>query len=549
MASQSEAAAKTTLRYVDDRLGSANFLRRSMNKVFPDHWSFMLGEIALYSFVILLLTGVYLTLFFHASSREVIYNGRYAPLRGVPMTDAYASTLHMSFDVRGGLLMRQIHHWAALLFVFSIITHLFRVFFTGAFRKPRTLNWHIGVGLLILAILEGFAGYSLPDDLLSGTGLRIAISVAESVPVVGSYVTFFLLGGNYPGQDLIPRLFIIHVLLVPGILLALISAHMMILWHQKHTDFPGEGKTEHNVIGTQFFPTFILKTNGFLFLVFGVVTLLAAFVQINPVWLYGPYNPSQVSAGSQPDFYIFFLEGSLRLMPNLETNLWGHTISWNILIPGVILPGLMFNLLAVYPALEAWATKDKGFHNLLQRPRDVPVRTGLGVMTITFYGILCIGGMNDILARTFDWSLQGTSWVLRVLIIVAPPIAFAITKRWCLGLQHHDQELLHHGIETGIIRRLPSGEYIEVTAPLPPQRRAILAAQLGVDTDGHDGHGDGHAAAVAVTGGERVGEQPIARPVGPLARARGALEGFFFERNDAPRKHTEDEEPKTLTRP
>src|SRR3954462_2137995 len=428
-------ASKKTLRYVDDRLGSASFLRRSMNKVFPDHWSFMLGEIALYSFVILLLTGVYLTLFFHASSREVVYNGSYGPLRGVPMTDAYASTLPLSFDVRGGLLIRQIHHWAALLFVMSIVVHMFRVFFTGAFRKPRTINWYIGVGLLILAILEGFAGYSLPDDLLSGTGIRIAYSVVESIPVVGTYVAYFLFGGDYPGQDFIPRLFIIHVLLVPGILLALISAHMMILWHQKHTDFPGPGKSEKTVVGTQFYPTFLIKTNGFLFLVFGVCALLGTFAQINPVWLYGPYNSSQVSAGSQPDWYIFFLDGSIRLMPNLESNLWGHTISWNILIPGVILPGILFNLLFVYPMLEAWITKDKAFHNLLQRPRDTPVRAALGVMSIAFYGVLYVGGQNDVLANTFKWDLQATTWTLRVLLFAAPPISFWITKRICLGLQ------------------------------------------------------------------------------------------------------------------
>jgi ubiquinol-cytochrome c reductase cytochrome b subunit len=544
MSAQGEAATKKTLRYVDDRFGSASFLRKSMNKVFPDHWSFLLGEIAMYSLIILLLTGVYLTLFFHASSEQVIYNGRYAPLRGVEMTDAYASTLHISFDVRGGLLMRQIHHWAALLFVLSIVTHACRIFFTGAFRKPRTLNWHIGVGLMILAILEGFAGYSLPDDLLSGTGIRIAYSVMESIPVVGTYIAYFVFGGNFPGQDFIPRLFVVHVLLVPGIIIALFSAHMMMIWHQKHTDFPGPGKTEHNVVGTPFFPTFILKTNGFLFLVFGVCALLGAFAQINPVWLYGPYDPSQVSAGSQPDFYIFFLEGSLRLMPNLETNLWGHTISWNILVPGVILPGIMFNLMAVYPSIEAWATKDKAYHNLLQRPRDVPVRTGLGVMALTFYGVLFVGGQNDILAKTFDWSLQATSWALRVLILVLPPLAFYITKRLCLGLQHHDEELLHHGIETGIIRRLPSGEYIEVTAPLPPERSAVLAMQLGVEHNGHppalpshNGHGDEAPA------------HPISRPVSPLARARASIESFFFERQEPPRANPEDDEPKTLTRP
>src|SRR3954465_2232816 len=510
-----ETAAKKSLRYVDDRLGSANFLRRSFNKVFPDHWSFMLGEIALYSFVILLLTGVYLTLFFHASSETVVYNGSYSPLRGVEMTDAYASTLHMSFDVRGGLLMRQIHHWSAILFVCSIAVHMMRVFFTGAFRKPRTLNWHIGVTLFILAGLEGFTGYSLPDDLLSGTGIRIAYSVMESIPVVGTYMAYFVFGSDFPGTDFIPRLFIIHVLLVPGILLALISAHMMIIWHQKHTDFPAPGKTEHNVVGTPFYPTFIIKTNGFLFMVFGMCAALGTFAQINPVWLYGPYNPSQVSAGSQPDWYIFFLEGSLRLMPNLETNILGHTISWNILVPGVILPGIMFTLLYVYPTLEAWLTKDKAYHNLLQRPRDTPIRTAFGVMGITFYGVLYIGGQNDVLAKTFDWSLQSVTWVLRVLVFVAPLVAFYVTRRWALGLQRHDEEVLHHGRETGIIRRLPSGEYIEVTAPLSPQRAEVLAMQLGIE---HDGPPNGHALPGGKGGGRIDGEPEATRlrkPVGP----------------------------------
>jgi ubiquinol-cytochrome c reductase cytochrome b subunit len=543
MSTAAETATKQGLRYVDDRFRSAGFLRRSMNKVFPDHWSFLLGEIALYSFVILLLTGVYLTLFFHASSETVVYDGSYTPLRGVEMTDAYASTLHMSFDVRGGLLMRQIHHWAALLFVMSIGVHMMRVFFTGAFRKPRTVNWHIGVTLFILAVLEGFAGYSLPDDLLSGTGIRIAYSVMESVPVVGTYAAYFIFGSDFPGQDFIPRLFVIHVLLVPGILLALISAHMMIIWHQKHTDFPGPGKTEHNVVGSPFFPTFLIKTNGFLMLVFGICAFLGAFAQINPVWLYGPYNPSQVSAGSQPDWYIFFLEGSLRLMPNLESNFWGHTVSWNILIPGIILPGLMFNLLYAYPTLEAWLTKDKAYHNLLQRPRDTPNRTAFGVMGLTFYGMLYLGGQNDVMAATFQWSLQATTWVMRVLIIVLPFIAFWLTKRWCLGLQRHDEELLHHGIETGIIRRLPSGEYIEVTEPLPSQRRQILEYQLGHDADGH--------ALPSANGGNGQGptngDGRMLRPTGALARARASLEGFFFERREPDRP--DDDEPKTLTRP
>jgi ubiquinol-cytochrome c reductase cytochrome b subunit len=555
--STAEQATRTSLRYVDDRMGSANFLKRSMDKVFPDHWSFMLGEIALYSFVILLLTGTYLTLFFHASQREVIYNGSYAPLRNVPMTDAYASTLHISFDVRGGLLMRQIHHWAALLFTTSIVVHMFRVYFTGAFRKPRTINWYIGTVLMILAILEGFAGYSLPDDLLSGTGLRIAYSVAESIPVVGTYVVYFLFGGNYPGQDIISRLFVIHVLLVPGIMLALIGAHMMILWHQKHTDFPGPGKSEDVVVGTKFYPTFFLKTNGFFFMVFAMCAALGTLAQINPVWLYGPYNAGQVSAGSQPDWYILFLEGSLRMMPNWETNVLGHTISWNILIPGVIIPGIMFNLLLVYPIIEAWATKDRAYHNLLDRPRDVPVRTALGVMSLTFYMVLVIAGSNDILADTFHWSLQATTWVLRFLLIALPPIAFKLTKRFCLGLQRHDEALLHHGVETGIIRRLPHGEYIEVEEPLPPAKAEVLARQIGYNLDAHhtveiasgsNGHGaeaaasNGHAAPPATpddhgTDGGSSGSSRVLRPVGVMERARLKLEKFY----EQPRESSTDD--------
>jgi ubiquinol-cytochrome c reductase cytochrome b subunit len=532
-----EKATRTTLKYVDDRFGSAGFLKRSMDKVFPDHWSFMLGEICLYSFVILLLSGVYLTLFFHADQQNVIYNGSYQPLRGVQMTEAYASTLHISFDVRGGLLMRQIHHWAALLFVTSIVVHMFRVFFTGAFKKPRTVNWHIGTILLILGILEGFAGYSLPDDLLSGTGLRIAYSVAESIPVVGTYVCYFLFGAKYPGTDIISRLFIIHVLLIPGILLALISAHMMILWHQKHTDFPGPGKTEENVIGTKFYPGFFLKTNGFFFMVFGMVTALAAFAQINPVWLYGPYNAGQVSAGSQPDWYILFLEGSLRMMPNWESHIWHHTISWNILIPGVVIPGLMFNLIALYPAIESWVTKDNGYHNLLDRPRDVPVRTGLGVMSLTFYMVLVAAGANDILANTFHWSLQATTWVLRVMLIALPPISFKITKRICLGLQHEDEKKLHHGVESGIIRRLPSGAYVEADVPLPADKAAVLAKQIGYDP--HHGHAaitsNGHAA----NGHVDEAAEGIKRPVAIAAKVHSKLAAFW----DEPRETVPDTQP------
>ncbi|WP_239308040.1 cytochrome bc complex cytochrome b subunit [Frankia sp. Cj3] len=499
-------------RAVDERFGSQAALRRNLNKVFPDHWSFMIGEIALYSFVILVLTGIYLTLFFDPSNVEIPYNGSYIPLRGVEMSRAYASTLDISFDTRAGLVFRQIHHWAALLFVASIVVHLMRVFFTGAFRKPREVNWLIGVGLLVLGILEGFAGYSLPDDLLSGTGLRIAASIAQSIPVIGTWASFLVFNGEWPGDSFIPRLYVIHILLVPGILLALIGAHLGILWHQKHTDFPGPGKTEHNVIGHRVFPVFAVKSTGFFMLVFAMLALLGGLAQINPIWSFGPYDPGNVSSASQPDWYIGFLDGSTRLFPPWEFRGLGHTVP-AVFWPTVVLPGILFTLLAVYPFLEAKFTGDSRPHNLLQRPRDTPARTGFGAMAISFYLVLWISGGNDVIAKTFDISLNAMTWAGRIGCIVVPPIAFTVTKRLCLHLQARDREIAEHGIETGIIHQLPDGEFVEKHRPkLPP-----VPDHRRVPTD-----------RVALPAGENGDAKG-----GLVRRAGKAVTGFFVEEEDA----------------
>ncbi len=497
-----EKGARHQLRQVDDRFGSAGFLQKTFNKVFPDHWSFLLGEIALYSFIILVLTGVFLSFFYHASGQEVVYHGSYTNLRGLTMTEAYSSTLHISFDVRGGLLMRQIHHWSALLFVASMVVHSMRIFFTGAYRKPREMNWVIGTTLMILGILEGFMGYSLPDDLISGTGIRIAYGALESVPVVGTWASYIIFGGDYPASaSFLPRLYIAHVLLVPGILLALISVHMMILWRQKHTDFPGVGSNEHTIVGTRFFPEYTLKGGGFFFLSFGVMAALGAFAQINPIWLYGPYNPAQISAGSQPDWYMGFLEGTLRMMPPWQWVIANHyTIPFNVLIPFAVVPGVLFTLMIAWPFLEQRITGDKSAHNVLERPRDNAWRTAIGAMSLSFYLILLVGGANDIFAITFNWSVQSITWTLRFMLILVPPLVYYFTKRICLGLQLKDIERVEHGVETGIIIRSPTGEYYEPERPMRPDRRKVLAGQLGIDLaelpeiegDGHgNGHGDG----------------------------------------------------------
>ncbi|MGI8760656.1 MAG: cytochrome bc1 complex cytochrome b subunit [Jatrophihabitantaceae bacterium] len=497
-------------KFFDDRLHIAGPTRQQLNKVFPDHWSFMMGEIALYSFLILLLTGTYLTFFFDPSMAETVYHGRYVPMQGITMSRAYESTLNITFDVRGGLVIRQIHHWAALLFVAAMLIHMFRVFFTGAFRKPREMNWLIGLGLMMLGIIEGFAGYSLPDDLLSGTGLRIADAIMLSIPVVGTWLSFLIFGGTFPGDLIIGRFYIAHVLLIPAILAALIGAHLALIVRQKHTEFPAAGHNEQTVSGERVFPTYAAKAGGFFFLVFASVAALGGFAQINPVWLYGPYTPSQVSSGSQPDWYMMFLDGSTRLMPSWEIRLWGHDLP-PLFWPTVVLPGVLVTLAALYPFIEAKMTNDTAHHNLLQRPRDVPVRTGLGAMALTFYLVLFLSGGNDIIAHAFDISLNAMTWGGRILLLVLPPVAYALTYRVCLGLQRHDREVLEHGMETGIIKLLPTGEFIEVHQPLGPV----------------DAHGHGQLSYAGTPVPKRLGQLGA---VSPLRHVRG----FFYPVKEKP---------------
>ncbi|WP_406417459.1 cytochrome bc complex cytochrome b subunit [Streptomyces sp. NBC_00873] len=456
---------------MDARLPVSELARQLLRKAFPDHWSFLLGEIALYSFVVLVLTGVYLTLFFDPSMMESVYTGSYAPLRGVRMTQAYTTTLNISFDVRGGLLIRQVHHWAALVFVAAIAAHMLRIFFTGAFRKPREANWIVGVTLFVLALLEGFAGYSLPDDLLSGTGLRTAATIVGSIPVVGTHVELFVFGGQFPGKNVIPRLYAVHILLVPGLIVALITAHLMLVVYLKHTHWAGQGKTNKNAVGSPAFPHFTAKTTGFFLMVFGVLALLGGLAQINPVWNYGPYRAYQVSGNAQPDWYVGFLEGALRLMPPWETDIAGHTIMWNVFIPAIVLPGVVFTVLFLYPFFEKWVTGDRREHHLCDRPRNRPTRTGLGVAAIVFYAVLLVAGGDDVVAFSFRVSVEVMTWILRIALIAAPLLAFALTKRLCLALQMRDRRRLTEGEETGQVTQSVNGDLSESRRGLSPTAR------------------------------------------------------------------------------
>lgn len=467
--------AAATADYLDQRTGIGGAVKFLARKIFPDHWSFLLGEIALYSFIVLLISGVFLTMFFVPSMAETTYTGPWAAMNGVPMSEAFASTLRLSFEVRGGLLMRQVHHWAALLFMAAIVTHMMRVYFTGAFRKPRELNWLIGFTLMILGLVAGFTGYSLPDDVLSGNGLRITDGIVRSIPIIGSYLSYFVFGGEFPGNVLIPRLFTLHVLVVPALILALIGAHLFLVFLQKHTQYPGSGRTDKNVVGYPLYPIYVAKAGGFFFIVFGVIALLAATMTINPVWNYGPYDPSPISSGAQPDWYMLFLDGAVRLMPGqAEVVIAGFTLPLNILIPAVGAPGILFAALALYPFIEAFATGDKREHHVLDRPRNVPFRVATGVAILAAFFVLVLSGANDIIATHFHLSINDITWTLRALLFVAPALAFWVTKRICLGLQRKDRELVLHGHETGRIVRFANGEYIEVHRPLDDHERWLL---------------------------------------------------------------------------
>jgi quinol---cytochrome-c reductase cytochrome b subunit len=444
-------------------------IRTLRDKVFPDHWSFLLGEIALWSFVVLLVTGTFLAFFFDPSMEQVSYDGSYTALRGVEMSRAYASVLDISFDVRGGLLVRQMHHWAALLFIASIVVHLCRVFFTGAFRRPRRLNWVIGVALFWLALLQGFTGYTKLDDALSGTSLRITHAILQSVPVAGSWLASTVFDGEFPGTAIVGRLYALHVFVLPALILGVIATHLVVALRQRPAQWAGAGRTARNLVGQRYFPRHAMRQAGLFLLVCAVIATLGGLFQINPIWLYGPYRPAVVGTASQPDWYLLFLEGSLRLFPAWELRFGlfgGHYTIPPYFWAGVVLPGLLVALMVGYPLIEGRG--DQRRHHLLQRPRDVPVRTGLGAAAIAVMTILTLAGAGDVIASTFSLSVDAIVWAGRIGLLVVPPAAYRVAHRISLGLQQHDREVLAHGIETGIIRRRPDGGYHEIRQPLGP---------------------------------------------------------------------------------
>jgi quinol-cytochrome oxidoreductase complex cytochrome b subunit len=348
---------------------------------------------------------------------------------------------------------------------------MLRVFFTGSYRKPRELNWLVGFLLFVLAMAEGFTGYSLPDDLLSGNGLRIIDGMVKGIPIIGTWTSNLLFGGEFPGTQVVGMFYSLHILLLPAIIVALIGVHMVLLVVNKHTQFSGPGRTNDNVVGVPIMPVFAAKAGGFFFIIFGVIVLVGATVTINPIWAYGPYDPSPVSAGTQPDWYIGFADGALRLVPpGWELELFGFTLSLNILVPLLVLP-LFLAVVALYPFLEGWVTGDQREHHMTDRPRNAPKRTAIGAAGVTFYAVLWAAAGSDLIATHFRLSIEGVTLAIQILLFVGPVVAYIVAHRICIGLQKKDREIALHGYETARIVRLPGGEYIEVHEQLSDYER------------------------------------------------------------------------------
>jgi ubiquinol-cytochrome c reductase cytochrome b subunit len=499
---------KSGLDTVDERFGSSRFLTSVLDKIFPDHWSFMIGEVAMDSLIILIITGIYLTFFYVPSSTDVVYaptSGHvYTPLLGQHMTEAYRSVIEISFNTRTGLIMRQAHHWAALIFLAAVLFHMCRIFFTGAFRKPREINWIIGLTLWMVVMLEGFTGYSLPDDLLSGTGLRVIYSIVEGIPFVGTWLVYNIWGGPFPGTSFLTRLFVIHEFLFPLIIIGLLTVHLMILWHQKHTDFPGVGKTETNIRGSRIWPQYALKAGGLFMIVAGVIFLFGGLFQINPVWIYGPYAPYAVSIGSQPDWYLGWLDGSVRLWPHWEFRSFGHEIA-NPVFPGLLIPGLIFTVMYAWPWIDKKIYNDYRAHNLLDRPRDKPFRTGVGVAAIIFFTVLTLACATDLLANNFHVAFERLIEILQYSALIGPVVGFLVAYKACQALQKSHAHPIQRPVG-GIIIRTAEGAY------------HTLSEQHGDGHAGENGHGkDGKGAdadaaeseaPARVGGGETSGPSP-----------------------------------------
>ena len=467
--------------------------RRVVRTVFPTPWSQVFGWVALSCLVVLTLSGLYLALFFDPSMAEVIYGGSVQNLRGVAVSQAYASALEISFEVRAGLFVRQVHNWAGSLFLASLLAGLLVRFFTGTFRRPYRAVWTVGAVLLIVGVFEAFTGVLLLDDLLSGTSLRVTSGYILAIPVIGTWLHWIVFGGEFPGTEIIPRLYLVHL----GLAAVIVALGVVGAWlGGRHCRRFERRPKRRGAVRVRTLPVVASRAAATFTATVAALAVLGGAFQVNPVWAYGPADPAHVSAGSMPPWYLGWVDGAVRLWPAWEVQLGGYTIApwfW----PSTVFLSLSFGALALYPWLERRVTGDDALHHRPQRPRDVPVRTSLGVAVATFYGCLQLAAAIDVLAFVGRLSTDALFWAGRIGVLVLPVVAFAITHRLCLGLQRSARAEFENGVDTGVIRRLPNGGFVAVHRPRaglaasgPPvaAERATLSSErtsIGRDANSH----------------------------------------------------------------
>jgi ubiquinol-cytochrome c reductase cytochrome b subunit len=427
-------------------------VREALRRDPEDRWAAVFGRIAGYSFAVAAVTGVLLLPFFRPSMAPLTYRGSYRLLDGVTMSQAYRSVLAITFDVRGGLLIRQVHHWSADLFVAAIGLRLLRVFFRGRFSGRALPDWLIWVALLPLGILAAYTGTILPDDGLSGGSLSVITGVLLSVPVIGTHLVFWIFGGAPPGHQIIGRDYWVHIVVLPAL-----AGALLLLSFRSSPRWPRRPRVDPLLPFTC-----------------AVLVLLGAIAQINPVWLIGPFQPGSITSGAVPDWYMGFLDGPLRLMPAWELSIGGHPLDLGVLIPGLVVPAVFFTRLALYPLTDRWITgarpprgprRGRPGPLLPPAPADLANRTAAGVAGVTFYGVAWAAAANDQIAYHLQIPLYTVTWIFRVLVLAGPPLAFVITRviGRALAGRRHDEEL--HGRETGRIVQDPRGGYTEIREP------------------------------------------------------------------------------------
>jgi ubiquinol-cytochrome c reductase cytochrome b subunit len=414
---------------LDSRLGLRKPVRETARKVFPSHWSFLLGEVALIAFAILVLTGIFLTMFYRASTQPVVYTGSSTLFAGRELPAAYESIVRLSHDVPGGLLMRRIHRGASHLFIGAIVLHFLRILLTGAFRRPREVNYHLGILLLLGAVLSGYTGHNLPFDVLAGTSLRVAYSFLLSIPWVGEQVALWVFGGEFPTGDLIPRMFAVHVFIMPALLVTGIAAHMVLLVRQKHTQNPEPGVDGNRIVyGEPLWPTQFQTTATLTLFVGGMLVVAALLVPWSDVDLHGPYRVARATNASQPDWFLFWVEGALRLYPALEIDIPGTSISGPF-VAGILLPVALIVVMFAYPFLERRFHPSPGMYHVLQHPLDVPGRAGIVAGVGTLLVLLTLAAGHDVIARLTQTPIETVTVTLRVAVLTVPVlVGWAVTR-------------------------------------------------------------------------------------------------------------------------